>query len=129
MSKLTVSIVIPNWNGAEKLRRNLPKVLAVKEISEVIVSDDASTDNSLQVLREEFPETKVVIRNINGGFSSNVNFGVSHAVGDLIFLLNNDASPEPDSLEATLVHFENNPKIYFLWECLISPLIQFPNSN
>ena len=104
---MKISIVIPNWNGAEKLRRNLPAVLKVKKVDEIIISDDASTDNSLQVLNEEFPQVTVVKRSKNGGFSSNVNFGVSHATGDLIFLLNNDASPEYDSVEKALHHFEN----------------------
>ncbi len=104
---MKVSIVIPNWNGAEKLRRHLPAVLKVKGVTEVIVSDDASTDNSLQVLSEEYSEVKVFKRQKNGGFSVNVNFGVSHAIGDLIFLLNSDASPEEDSLQKVLHHFEN----------------------
>lgn len=108
---MKVSIVIPNWNGAEKLRRNLPAVLKVRGVSEVIVSDDASTDNSVQVLRDEFPEVKVVVRKKNGGFSSNVNFGVREISGDFFLLLNSDASPEADVVEKALHHFEN-PRVF-----------------
>lgn len=111
MSNLKVSIVIPNWNGAEKLRKHLPNVLKVRGVSEVIVSDDASTDNSLQVLKDEFSEVKVIVREKNGGFAVNVNTGFSHAKGDLVFLLNSDASPAVDSLEKVLPHFEN-PRVF-----------------
>jgi GT2 family glycosyltransferase len=104
---MTVSIVIPNWNGADKLRRNLPKVLKVDGVDEVIVSDDASTDNSLEIIRNEFPQVKLAIRERNGGFSSNVNTGVRVAKGDLVFLLNSDAVPEADCLTKILPHFKD----------------------
>jgi len=108
---MKVSVVIPNWNGAEKLRRHLPNVLKVKGVFEVIVSDDASTDNSLEVLKEEFPEVKVVVRKKNGGFATNVNNGFLHANGDFIFLLNSDASPESNCVEKVLPHFKD-PRVF-----------------
>jgi GT2 family glycosyltransferase len=108
---MRVSVVIPNWNGADKLRKHLPEVLKVKGVDEVIVSDDGSTDNSLAVLEKEFPEVKVAKRETQGGFSTNVHHGVKHATGDLVYLLNSDASPEPDSLQKTLKHFDD-PKVF-----------------
>lgn len=107
MSK--VSIVIPNWNGEEKLKKNLPKVLETEGVDEFIVSDDGSTDGSLTVLKK-FP-VRVIVRAKNGGFSSNVNTGVSRAAGDLIFLLNSDAVPKKDCLKYILPHFQN-PKVF-----------------
>lgn len=104
---MKTSIVIPNWNGEEKLRKNLPKVLKVSGVDEIIVSDDASTDGSCDLIKKGFPEVKLVIRDKNGGFSSNVNTGFKVANGDLIFLLNSDAVPEEDSLEAVLSHFKD----------------------
>src|SRR5581483_4938651 len=103
---MKVSIVIPNWNGAEKLRQNLPAVLKVRGVDEVVVSDDGSTDNSLKILETEFPTVRVVKRSNQGGFSTNVNFGVAHSSGDLIFLLNSDALPETDAVEKALPHFK-----------------------
>jgi GT2 family glycosyltransferase len=104
---LKVSIVIPNWNGAQKLKKNLPFVLKVKGIDEIIVADDGSTDDSIRLLEEEFPEVKLVKRNSQGGFSTNVNSGFKKASGELIFLLNSDAVPEKDTIGKVLRHFEN----------------------
>lgn len=108
---MIVSIVIPNWNGVDKLRQNLPGVLKVKGVEEIIVSDDASTDDSVKLLKNEFPEIKLVEREKNGGFSANVNTGVNAASGDLLFLLNTDALPEPDCVEKVLTHFKD-PKVF-----------------
>jgi GT2 family glycosyltransferase len=108
MKDLSVSIVIPNWNGREKLKNNLKRVLAVKAVDEVVIADDASTDGSINLIKEEFPTVKLIERKKNGGFSSNVNDGVRAAKGDLIFLLNSDAVPSVDCLEAVLPHFENS---------------------
>lgn len=108
MSKqLSVSVVIPNWNGYDKLKRNIPEVLKVKGVSEVIVSDDASTDKSVELLKTEFPQVKVILRKENGGFSSNVNTGFRAATGDLVFLLNSDATPKSDCLTYLLPHFKD----------------------
>lgn len=107
MANLSVSVVIPNWNGAVKLKNNLPEVLKLKNVREVVVCDDASTDNSVEMLKRDFPEVSLVRRDKNGGFSSNVNFGVKKAKGDLVFLLNTDAVPESDCLKYVLEHFEN----------------------
>lgn len=108
---MKVSIVIPNWNGADKLRKNLPYVLRVKGVDEVIISDDASTDESIEIIEKEFPQVKLVARVKNSGFSSNVNTGVKAASSDLIFLLNNDAVPNENCLDSVLYHFKN-PKVF-----------------
>lgn len=113
---MKVSIVIPNWNGSEKLRRNLPKVLEAaraNNIEEIIISDDASTDDSVKLLKSEFSEAIVIEsgKAKNEGFSSNVNRGVKKATGDLIFLLNSDATPGKDFLKSVLPHFET-PKVF-----------------
>ncbi len=111
---MKVSIVIPNWNGEEKLKKHLPGVLEIAKangVHEVIVSDDASTDGSVQLLKSQFPEVVLVERKKNGGFSSNVNTGVKKASGDLVFLLNTDAGLEKDVFKYALPHFEN-PNVF-----------------
>ncbi len=102
-----VSIVIPNWNGEEKLKKNLPSVLKVRGVLEIIVSDDGSTDGSIELIEKEFPSIKLVKRKSQGGFATNVNYGVSKSKGDLIFLLNTDAVPEYGCVEKVTPYFKD----------------------
>lgn len=109
-----ISIVIPYWNGAEKIYKHLPKVLEfakANKITEVVATDDASTDETVALLKKDFPEIIVVERKINQGFASNVNTGFRKATGDYIFLLNSDAFPKDGALKFALPHFEN-PKVF-----------------
>ncbi|RJQ27335.1 glycosyltransferase family 2 protein [Candidatus Parcubacteria bacterium] len=111
---MKISIVIPYWNGEEKIKKHLPKVLEfakANNILEVIASDDASTDGTVDLLKSQFPQVVVVERKVNKGFSSNVNTGVSHSSSDFIFLLNSDAEPEKNTLKFALPHF-NNPQVF-----------------
>lgn len=102
--------MIPNWNGASRLRRHLPRVIEAAQVAkalEIIVVDDASGDDSRQVIKNEFPQVKLIEKTKNSGFSSTVNLGVKEAKGDLVVLLNNDANPDRYFLQAALVHFQN----------------------
>jgi GT2 family glycosyltransferase len=110
--QLTVSVVIPNYNGEGLLGKNLPKVIEAKanpanHIIEIIIVDDASFDGSVAFLKKNFPEVKLIKHKVNRGFSSAVNTGVRMAKGDLIVLLNTDVIPEKDFLVATLPHFND----------------------
>lgn len=105
----TISIVIPNWNGEGKLKKNLPFVIdSTKDfnVKEIIVVDDKSTDQSVEILKKEFPDIKLIEKNKNTGFSSTVNLGVKSANSDLVVLLNSDASPKKDFLKYLVPHFE-----------------------
>ncbi|MCK4588221.1 glycosyltransferase family 2 protein [Candidatus Woesebacteria bacterium] len=107
-----VSIVIPNYNGEELLAKNLPRVLSAQKdvgnrIKEIIIVDDASTDESVKLLKEKFPEVKLVKHKVNRGFSAAVNTGARTAKGKLIALLNNDVVPSKDFLVSALPHFKN----------------------
>lgn len=105
MSNLSISIVIPNWNGAELMRKHLPKVIAASEGAEIIVADDASSDESVALLREKFPIVRVVTNKKRLGFAGNVNTGVAVAKGDIVVLLNTDVEPEKGFLKPLLKHF------------------------
>lgn len=115
MSKgtLSASIVIPNYNGEELLRKSLPLVIKAKEnsnnkIKEIIVVDDASIDKSIEVLKKEFPAVSVVKHKINRGFAASVNTGARSSRGDLVVLLNSDVFPDDDFLVPTFKHFKND---------------------
>lgn len=108
-----VSIVIPNYNGRALLEKNLPKVFEAKDylknsIIEVIIVDDASFDESVSLIKKNFPQIRLIKHKKNRGFSSSVNTGVRMAKGDLIVLLNSDVIPERNFLENTIPHFQDN---------------------
>lgn len=102
---LSVSIVLPNWNGKHLLEKNLPKVVAASANAEIVVADDASSDGSVEFLARTFPEIKVVANTKQQGFSGNVNSGVARATGDIVVLLNTDVVPEKGYLNPLLERF------------------------
>lgn len=123
---MNVSIIIPNYNGATLLQRNLSKVAStVKDYNkgkiEIIIADDASTDNSKDIItafikglkKEKHLVGKIVINHDKKetGFSKNVNRGVSVATGEIIILLNTDVVPHKQFLTPLLVHFVD-PKTF-----------------
>lgn len=123
---MKISIVIPNYNGENLLKKNLPKVLDCSQISEIIIVDDASTDGSVKEIQNlkfkiqnEKLKLKIIRNEKNLGFASTVNRGMKEANGELVVLLNTDVCPEPKFLEAVIPHFDN-PKVFavgFLQKC------------
>lgn len=105
--KSQISIVIPNYNGKQLLERNLPKVIDAAHMAEIIVVDDCSTDDSLQVLDKFGSRIKVVKREKNQGFASSVNDGVKNASGELVVLLNSDVYPTKQFLSHLTRHFQD----------------------
>lgn len=74
MSK--TAIVILNWNGSRMMQRFLPTVLEYsRDEADVWVADNASTDDSMDMLREKFPEVKTVVLDRNYGFADGYNRG------------------------------------------------------
>lgn len=106
-----LSIVIPNWNGRQHLQRNLPCVLEAVESfdgeTEIIVVDDGSTDGSVDYLRVEFSQVKLLTHSTNKGFAAACWTGVSAARGEVVVLLNDDVRPEKGFLTPLVQHFRD----------------------
>jgi GT2 family glycosyltransferase len=104
-----ISIVIPNYNGAKLLRENLPSILAALEKwggeGELIVVDDASTDDSCPLLREEFPRVKLIVNASNVGFSRTCNAGMAAAGYPIAICINNDVKVDAGLIEPLVKHF------------------------
>lgn len=130
-----VSVVIPAYNGQKILAQNLPKVLAMGA-DEVIIVDDASTDGTPDFITRNFPQIKLIRHTRNTRFPQTVNDGFQAASGDIVILLNQDASPHPALLKNTLHHF-NDPQIFSVtfnaqiqsWAkgCFINGFLEFTN--
>ena len=74
-----VSVIILNWNGSKLLRKYLPSVVQYTngDIAEVVVADNGSTDDSLQIIREEFPSVRLITFDQNYGFAKGYNLAIS----------------------------------------------------
>lgn len=98
------SVCIANYNGADMLAECIDSVLGQQggHSLEIIVHDDASTDNSLALLRERYPQVEVLASQRNVGFCIGNNRMVEHARGEYILLLNNDAALAPDAVQSLL---------------------------
>lgn len=105
--KVTVSIIIPNWNGADLLKQHLPKVLEASRGAEVIVVDDTSNDDSVSFVRRHYPNIVVIEKSKHEGFASTANAGVKRAHGQIVVLLNTDVEPSKNFLSALLPHFQD----------------------
>ncbi len=110
-----VTLIIPNYNGAKLLKENLPTVRAALSAypggGHLIVVDDGSSDESLEVLASEFPDVERVVHAENQGFSEAIHSGVRAATDEVLILLNSDVQPEPDFI-APLVERLKHPDVF-----------------
>ena len=86
-----VAIVILNWNGRKMLREYLPSVLQYsRDEATVYIADNASTDDSLALLREHFPEVRLIVLDMNWGFAEGYNKALRQIEAEYYLLLNSD---------------------------------------
>jgi len=110
--KPNITLIITNWNGSKLLRECLPTVLEAVRFDhhhfyEVMVIDDCSTDNSLEILAKEFPEIRVEKTPQNLGFQEANNYAVKLARSKIVMPMNNDIKLEPKALYYLAKHFDN----------------------
>ena len=87
-----IAIVILNWNGVDMMRRYLTDVVnySIVDNAVVYVADNASTDNSVEMLRSEYPQVKVILLEKNWGFAEGYNKALSQIEAEYYVLLNSD---------------------------------------
>ena len=93
MAKST--IVIPNYNGINYIQACLESLYCgtTKDIR-VIVVDNASTDGSMELVRDKFPQVQLIVNQKNTGFSHAVNQGIKQSATPYVILLNNDTQAD-----------------------------------
>ena len=110
MDKL--AIVILNWNGAEMLKKYLPSVLQYsKDEAVVYVADNASTDNSIALLKEQFPEVKLILLEKNWGFAEGYNKALEQVDAKYYLLLNSDIEVTPGWLTPMLSFMDSHEEV------------------
>jgi GT2 family glycosyltransferase len=101
-----ISVIILNWNGKDYL---YPCIRSVKEQTyqnmEIILVDNASTDGSVEYIKNLFPDLRLIINHENIGYGGGNNLGIREAKGKYIFILNSDTEIEEKCVE-------------WLWRCI-----------
>ena len=104
------SVVILNWNGAKLLKQFLPIVLmhTQTEDCEVVVADNSSSDNSVEVMRQQFPNVKLILLDKNYGFAEGYNRALQQIDSKYVVLLNSDVETSPNWLDPLIEHLEQS---------------------
>lgn len=107
-----IAVVILNWNGSSILPEFLPKVIANTnpELADVIVADNGSTDNSVEMLKSEFPDTELILFRKNHGFAEGYNLAIDDLRHKYAILLNSDVAPAPGWVEPLYRYMEAHPE-------------------
>lgn len=106
-----VAIVILNYNGAAYLKKFLPTVLQCSRGYRVVVADNASTDNSIGILNETFPEVEVLQLSRNWGFAGGYNKALEQISARYYLLLNSDVEVTPGWVAPLVALLEGNNAI------------------
>lgn len=105
-----LSIIIPNWNGARFLPTCMDALLRqTYSAVEIILVDNASHDESRALMRERYPQVRVITLERNAGFTGACNAGLKAAAGEYLALLNNDTEVDPGWAAAVVDAFTRYP--------------------
>lgn len=106
-----MTFLVTNWNGKDILKNCLAsiyeKTLGVP--FEIVVVDDASTDDSVGMIQTHFPLVNLVVNPVNLGFVGANNLGVRHATGRYVFLLNSDTVLLNDAASLLAAYMDGHP--------------------
>ena len=119
MTKLAV--VILNWNGREFLERFLPVLLrTLPDYAEAVVCDNASSDGSVDFLKERFPQVRLLQNDRNEGFARGYNLALRHIEAKYYCLLNSDIEVTDGWIEPVIAQMDANEKIAAVQPKLLS---------
>lgn len=109
---LDVSVIVVNWNTRELLAKCLRCVQdTVQRVScEIIVIDNASSDDSVAMVRRDFPAVRLIANTENVGFARANNQGIPLAQGRYVLLLNSDAFVRPNCIDRMVAFMDAHPK-------------------
>lgn len=126
MTTVELSVIIVNWNTRDLLADCLASIYAgVGDLSvEVIVLDNASTDGSAAVVREQFPQVRLIESCENLGFARGNNIALRQATGEYLLLLNPDTVVVDDALTRLVAALAADPSLG-----AISPQLIYPDAS
>ena len=106
---IEIAVVILNWNGQQLLEQFLPAVVKHSPSASIFIIDNASTDNSLVFLKNNYSEISVIPLSKNLGFAGGYNEGLKSIDATYYCLLNSDVLVTPNWLDPIITHFNTHP--------------------
>jgi GT2 family glycosyltransferase len=127
---MLLSIVIVSWNTRDLLESCLRSVYknSLADEFEVWLVDNASVDGSISMVKEQFPQVRVIENQINVGFAHGNNQAIRKSTGKYVMLLNPDTEIKAGALDKLLQFLEENPNAGAVGAKLISPNGSLQNS-
>ena len=108
-----VSVIIPNYNGMQYVKRCLDSLMAqTLKDWEILFIDNGSADGSRELVEKEYPLVKVIALPENLGFCGAVNIGIRAATASYVVLLNNDTEAEPEFLQELYDGIRRKPRAF-----------------
>lgn len=109
---MKVAVVILNWNGKKFLEKFLPSVFEYNSsIAEIIVADNASTDDSISFLKSTYPKVRIIQNTGNGGFAKGYNDALKFVEAEYYVLLNSDVEVTPNWIDAVIKLMDSDRSI------------------
>ena len=107
---MKIAVVILNWNGAKLLEQFLPSVIQYSPEAVIYVADNASTDDSIAIVKTKFPSVQIIKNENNFGFAGGYNEALKQVEADIYALVNSDIEVTEHWLQPILETFANEPK-------------------
>ncbi|PHS05326.1 MAG: dTDP-Rha--alpha-D-GlcNAc-pyrophosphate polyprenol alpha-3-L-rhamnosyltransferase [Kordia sp.] len=108
---MKIAIVILNWNGKKLLEQFLPAAVSYSKEATIYIADNASTDDSINFLKENYPGITIIQNNQNGGYAKGYNHALQHIKADVYCLLNSDIEVTENWLQPVITQFKSDPNI------------------
>lgn len=108
---MKVAVVILNWNGRDLLEKFLPQVVRFSPEANIYLADNASTDDSVLFVSENFPSVKIIQNSGNGGYAKGYNDALQNLSEDIFVLLNSDVEVTPNWLNPVISEFEKDKNV------------------
>ncbi|WP_343698088.1 glycosyltransferase family 2 protein [Flavobacterium sp.] len=101
-----IAVVILNWNGVKLLEQFLPSVLQYSKEATIYVADNASTDTSVNFVKENYPSVKIIQNNGNHGFAKGYNDALQNVDAKIYALVNSDIEVTENWLKPIIETFD-----------------------
>ena len=110
--KIKIAVVVLNWNGKSWLEKFLPILLQYsRNEAKVFIADNASTDDSVDFVKEKYPNIEVIINTDNGGYAKGYNDALKNILAEYFVLINSDIEVTKDWLQSLVKLMDSNKNI------------------